>query len=54
MVAFNDRKATNALWKIPEGMDFVLLVYTVSKTMFCIEMAVNKSLVDETEFTNDP
>jgi len=34
MVAFNDRDAINALWKIPEGMDFVLLDCPVSITMF--------------------
>lgn len=46
MVAFNDREAINALWKIPEDMDFVLLDCPVSPTRFSIQLTLNKPLMN--------
>lgn len=42
MVAFYDKEAIHGLWKVPEGLDFILLVCPVSITVFGIQLTLNK------------
>lgn len=36
MLVFQDREVINALWKVPEGMVFILLAFPISITGFGI------------------